>query len=239
MALVKIQFSSKLLENQTTVRLLLPDRKIVKPLPVIWWLHGLGDNGNTWLRKTRIELFAEKYNIAIIFPDMQRSFYLNIQDGLPFYTYLTDELYHYLYSVFPFSTDPNKNFLVGNSMGGFGAYKWSFTDPHKFSYIATMSPVTNLSVLPKIMPDYQIIESKKTPSLYNLALSNKNILSMANWLNLIGDSDPLLNDDQKFVNRIKKLGINLNMQISSGKHDWTFWDKQIEKIFDWLPLEKF
>ncbi|KRK78044.1 acetylesterase [Companilactobacillus alimentarius DSM 20249] len=242
MAVISVHYSSQLLNSQTIVRIIMPDNILNKPVPVIWWLHGLGDDGSVWIRKTRLELIATQYKVAVIIPDMQRSFSQNIQGGLPFFDYINKELPEYLHSIFNLSDRRDENFLVGNSMGGYGSYKLSAISPKRFSYVATLSPVTNLKTVTTFMRDFPSIFTSNPESIENLVgLMGKtqNELSNIHWLQLMGADDPLKSDSINFVKETKdKLHINLNQKISPGNHNWTFWDKQLTEIFNWLPLQK-
>lgn len=242
MALITIHFSSQKLATQTIVRVIMPDHPIDHPLKTIWWLHGLGDDGSVWIRKTRLELFASNYEVAIILPDMQRSFAQNIPEGLPFFDYLSLELPQYLQSIFPLSKDRKNNYLVGTSMGGYSAYKWAAICPKKFSYVATLSPVTNLETVTTFMSDYQSIIGKNPniiPSLNELMSKKVAELKKINWIQYIGTDDSLRSDSENFTSKIKQeLGINLNPHVSTGNHNWTFWDDKLPQIFEWLPLSR-
>ena len=55
----------------------------------------------------------------------------------------------------------------------------------------------------------------------------------------MGTDDELLDDCKHFDQMIREqYQIDLNAHIEPGKHDWNFWDSQLPKIFEWLPLEK-
>lgn len=242
MANLELQFSSSVLQNQETIRLLLPDHPSSKNLPTIWWLHGLGDNGSVWLRKTRLELFASQYQVAIILPDMHRSFYRNAPDGQRYFDYLTEELPAYLGTLLPLATTARKRFLVGNSMGGYGAYRWIAHYPSHFSHVATLSPVTDLTVVRRLMPDYRNTigpDPEKIPALSTEFALTAPDLKAVNWFQSMGTDDELLDDCKHFDQMIREqYQIDLNAHIEPGKHDWNFWDSQLPKIFEWLPLEK-
>lgn len=242
MAIISVHYSSQLLNTQTIVRIIMPDKALNKPIPVIWWLHGLGDDGSIWIRKTRLELIASQYEVAIVIPDMKRSFSQNIQGGLPFFDYLNQELPEYLYSIFNLSDKRDENFLVGNSMGGYGSYKLAAISPKRFSYVVTLSPVTNLKTVTTFMKDFPTVLTNNPgsiESLISLMGKTKNELLNIHWLQLMGADDPLKSDSINFVKEAKdKLNINLNQKILSGNHNWTFWDEQLTEIFNWLPLQK-
>lgn len=46
----------------------------------LYLLHGVRDNANIWIIETRIQAWAEKYNIAVVMPHGENSFYLTHGD---------------------------------------------------------------------------------------------------------------------------------------------------------------
>ncbi|MEI0737949.1 hypothetical protein VQ056_16860 [Paenibacillus sp. JTLBN-2024] len=55
-------------------------------------LHGAGDNASTWHRLTTIELYAAKYGCTVIMPEANRSYYTDMEYGLEYFRYVTQEL---------------------------------------------------------------------------------------------------------------------------------------------------
>ena len=91
-------------------------------LPAVLLLHGGGSDQSDWLRCTRVELLADEFGVALICPNAQNSTYLNMQYGPRWADWIYGELYDFAHSVFPLSTDAQKNYVVGMSMGGYGAF---------------------------------------------------------------------------------------------------------------------
>jgi S-formylglutathione hydrolase FrmB len=244
MAVLNLARSSKILSNQTNVVAILPDEiKIQAKIPVIWLFHGLGDNGTCWLRKTSLERIASKYNVAVIMPDMQRSFYTNTASNVRYWDYLTQELIPQMQRYFPLSQKASENYLVGNSMGGYGVLKLAANFPDKFSAVAAISPVTNLKVVKDIMPDYQAVFDDYQASQYQLESMFKKAdltqLKLLRWYVATGNDDFMKNDCDKFTQFLTKdIGLNLIYDEQPGSHNWDFWDMEIAKIFEWLPLGK-
>ncbi|PWQ83076.1 peptidase M13, partial [Stenotrophomonas maltophilia] len=62
--------------------------------------------------------------------------------------------------IFPLSARPEDNYLLGNSMGGYGTLRYAFTYPERFAAVAALSPVTDLIRFhveqSAIMPDLEL-----------------------------------------------------------------------------------
>ena len=88
MALMQLNYSDPLLDNQTTLRIILPDQ-IKGPLQSLYVLHGLGDDGSAWQRKTNLGSLVTDYQAAAIMPSLPRSWYQNVW-GRAYFDYLTN-----------------------------------------------------------------------------------------------------------------------------------------------------
>lgn len=53
-------------------------------------LHGLSDNASTWMRLSSIERYAQMYNLAVVMPEVQRSWYQDNSYGMRMFTYIAD-----------------------------------------------------------------------------------------------------------------------------------------------------
>lgn len=239
MSLTHITRFSAVLQEHLKISVILPDNLPNKPLPTIWLLHGLGENGSCWYRFTTIENLASQYQVAVIMPNVYRSFYMDEVNGLSYWTYLTKELMPELRRMLPLSTLRNQNFVIGNSMGGFGALKFGFKHPEWFSAVAALSPAVNLRDIIPIMSDISRVFGPKLPKNYleNLALTAPNDqLKEIQWYRSIGDHDFMRDSNDHFTDFMNSLGMNETYSVTPGDHDWTFWDNEIKKVFAWLPL---
>ncbi len=42
---------------------------------------------------------------------------------------------------------------------------------------------------------------------------------------------------QKAVGELKELGFDIEASFGPGKHEWYYWNQQIEKVLAWLPID--
>lgn len=52
-----------------------------------------------------------------------------------------------------------------------------------------------------------------------------------------GEQDFLYKANQVAVKELKKLGLKLDYKHSPGKHEWYYWEKQLEYLLEWLPID--
>lgn len=91
-------FYSEELKTTTRINLILPDASNdVTPLlggtpKLLFLLHGLGGNCDEWLRFSKIEYYAKKFNLIVVMPEAQRSFYCDYPTAPRYFHYVADEL---------------------------------------------------------------------------------------------------------------------------------------------------
>ena len=150
MAYGTLTFYSNVLGKDTKVDFIMPDTRRrahcwtnwdKKELKVIWILHGMGDDSNAWIRKSNIELLARKYDVAIFMPSCERECYTDSKRGIKMFSYITNELPIVMKNYFPISNRREDNFVIGNSMGGYGALKCGLMFPEKYAAVASLSGV--------------------------------------------------------------------------------------------------
>ena len=56
------------------------------------------------------------------------------------------------------------------------------------------------------------------------------------WLDC-GTEDELLPDSRAFHAHLDGLGYTHHYEERPGVHDWAYWDGQIQRVLDWLPLK--
>jgi enterochelin esterase-like enzyme len=100
-----------------------------KSYPVVYLLHGLGDDEASWLEYGRISQFAdqavddgETVPIIFVMPEGFRNYYVNDYKGSFLYQDMfVMELVPYIDTLFRTLPDRRHRALMGYSMGGFGA----------------------------------------------------------------------------------------------------------------------
>jgi len=258
MAHFKINYFSNALLKDCQMDVLLPQKtastpewndKTLSDLPVIYLLHGMSDDNTSWIRKTRIERLLKSTPVAVIMPNADLSWYANTTYGLDYYDDIAFELPKVVHSFFPqISQKREKNFIVGLSMGGYGAYKIALST-NKYSYAAALSGAFNPSGSNKILdgfrsPEYWHGAINKLDDFDNspdnlIHLAHQKLAlheEMPNFYAWCGKQDFLYTDNQNFLKALGDLNIAVDSKFTNGKHDWYYWDKFIEDIFEWLPI---
>jgi putative tributyrin esterase len=222
--------------------------------PTLYLLHGLSDDHTIWQRRTSIERYAAAKNIAVVMPAVARSFYQDMVSGPKYWTFVSEELPALCQSWFPLSTAREDNFAAGLSMGGYGALRLGLGCPGKFAAVASLSGALDLAArqedleqgkLPLDLAEWTGIfgglhsASGPNADLFALAEAATRSTSPAPQIYLCcGTEDYLLEDTRKLHRHLDQLGLANTCEESPGTHEWGYWDRQIQRVLEWLPLRE-
>ena len=136
-----------LLPQRTTTQIGMTGRTVDGDPPVLYLLHGLSDDDTIWLRRTSIERYVAPLGLAVVMPQVHRSFYTDEAYGGRYWTFLSEELPALVGSLFRVSSRREDTFVAGLSMGGYGALKWALRQPERFAAAASLSGAVHVAGL--------------------------------------------------------------------------------------------
>jgi S-formylglutathione hydrolase FrmB len=114
--------------------------------PVLYFLHGLGDNEQTlfnsggWTLLDDLRRHHKIGDFLIVAPEGRRSFYINSADGSVRYSdFLVHEFIPYIEAGYRVRAGRESRAVSGISMGGYGALRLAFAHPEMFSAVSAQS----------------------------------------------------------------------------------------------------
>jgi S-formylglutathione hydrolase FrmB len=141
--------SSKILARAVPYCVLLPasfDADKTRRFPILYFLHGLGDNEQAFIHTgawNLVEEFREKGRLKdflIATPAGEASFYINSRDGKVRYEdFLLREFLPFIESRYRVRAGRANRAVSGISMGGYGAFHLAFAHPELFSSVSAHS----------------------------------------------------------------------------------------------------
>jgi putative tributyrin esterase len=247
MASIDCKFVSETLGMASSMRVLLPEPVRAKPprqYPVLFLLHGLSDDETAWTRFSGLERYVNTLDLAVIMPNVHRSFYSNMKHGYRYWDFVSDELLHKARALFPLSPRREHNFVAGLSMGGYGALKLGLSKPDTFAAAASLSASCDLSSLLKRHEDLALVFGdvpgirKAGADLSELArgLAEARGPKPKLFQACGTDDDAMIESNRRFRDYIGPLGFDYVYEEGPGGHDWAYWDAGIQRILRWLPL---
>lgn len=76
--------------------------------------------------------YADKYGVITVSTNVGNSFYANMAYGERYFDYLSTEVPATIGALISFDITPSNTYILGYSMGGFGALKMGLTFPERF-----------------------------------------------------------------------------------------------------------
>ncbi|MEC0173816.1 alpha/beta hydrolase family protein [Paenibacillus favisporus] len=256
MALIQCHFFSDVLQLSTSMTVILPQQTrhqigmqnntFADKHPTLYLLHGLSDDDSIWLRRTSIERYVASTGLAVVMPQVHRSFYTDMAYGNKYWTFISEELPSIARSFFPLSAEREDNFVAGLSMGGYGAFKWALSKPESFAAAASLSGAMNGMRAPEDpdrFPDYKLIygdkpEKNREEDLFCLMEQCAKSEGPKPMLyQCCGTEDFLYEDNVMFREACKQSGLDYTYEEGPGSHEWGYWDAKIQDVLAWLPLK--
>lgn len=142
----------------------LPPQAEKSSVPVIYWLSGLTCTEANFSEKAGAQKYAAEHGIILVIPDTSprgldipgENDSYDFGSGAGFYVDATCEpwaknyrMYSYITKELPalinkeFSTLPNKQSIMGHSMGGHGALICALKNPGQFKTVSAFAPISN------------------------------------------------------------------------------------------------
>jgi S-formylglutathione hydrolase FrmB len=200
--------------------------------PVLYFLHGLGDNEQTLFKGGGWDLIQdlrERRRIAdflVVSPEGKRCFYINSADGRVRYSdFFIREFIPYIESRYSIGRGRSARAISGVSMGGYGALRFAFAYPELFSSVSAQS-----AALIAESPRQTTASSMPTPLSGLLGAVFGNPIDLRHW-----------NQNSPFVlakrNRVKIRASGLSIYFNCGREDEFGFDKGAAELHRQLQAE--
>ncbi|HTZ31866.1 MAG TPA: alpha/beta hydrolase family protein [Methylomirabilota bacterium] len=151
---------SKILSRSVPFCVVLPpsfDQDKSRLFPILYFLHGLGDNEQSFIHSgawNLVENMREQHEITdflIATPDGGASFYINSKDGKTRYEdFLLQEFFPFIEKRYRVAPGRGHRAIAGISMGGYGALHLAFSHPQLFISVAAHSAAL-IETLPEFL----------------------------------------------------------------------------------------
>lgn len=241
MAHLRCDFRSEVLQMGTSMTVFLPESIRTEEADVVYLLHGLEDNCTGWTRYTSVERYARSYNLVVIIPEVQRSFYTDMVMGLKYFTFIHDELPDICRRMFNITAKPENTYVMGLSMGGYGAMKCLLRSPSRYAGCAAFSMAADIqnNVKTSVEPrrtEYKAIFGEdlkvgEEDDLYALLKGLSGVKLPPVYI-ACGRQDSLFDENRQFAEAIAKTGCLKRFDAFDGVHNWVFWDEAVKRAFD-------
>lgn len=223
--------------------------------PVLYLLHGSGDDQTGWVQFGEVLHIADKAiksgkatAMIVVMPDANsgQKGYTNAPNGWKYEDFFFDELMPHVEQKFRIKKEKRYRAISGLSMGGGGTFYYALHRPDLFSSACPLSastgPLTrkdatryikrrgvteaNEEEVNKWFDQYSVVNLVKT-------LPEKELKSVR-WYIDCGDEDFLFEGNSLVHIELMKRKIPHEYRVRDGKHNWTYWRESLPKVLEFV-----
>ncbi len=227
--------------------------------PVVYLLHGVGDNERSWPAYARLEAMMDRLigagdiaPVIVVAPAGKKSWWSDTADVGGAGNYLTavrDDLPQHIEATYRAMTSREGRAITGQSMGAFGAFRIAFERPDLYVATAGMSPALwwrvdeSFEMFPRGEKIFDGSFGRPFQARRFLEQHPRAFLDTLKAYD--GEIGVFLHsaDDDGFGGHISTMKLYMLMQekkiktelrIVDGGHDWKVWRRDLPEILRWF-----
>lgn len=224
--------------------------------PVLYLLHGSGDDQTGWVTFGEVLNIADKEILSgkatpmiIVMPDGntgQRGYFNDIKGEWRYEDFFFEELIPHIEKTYRTKTEKRYRAISGLSMGGGGTFMYALHHPELFSSACPLSAATGPLTLAEAKSYYERrgikIENeaetenyfKRHSVLQLLETVPADQIKSVRWYIDCGDDDFLYEGNSLVHIAMKKKEIPHEFRIRDGAHNWTYWRGSLPSVLQFV-----
>ena len=202
--------------------------------PVLYLLHGATGCYSDWARKTNLDALANQYDIIIVCPDGQDSWYFDspVDSTMQFETYVSQELVAHIDKNYRTISHRYMRAITGLSMGGHGSLLLAWRHPDVFWSCGSMSGCMDITQyadkwhIKDRLGAYSDNQQRwKENSVYYHVdqLKASNLKPAQNIIIDDGLNDIFIKNNISLHDLLVEKGIDHDFIVRPGAHSWDYW----------------
>ncbi len=256
-------FKSRILNRDIAYAVLLPKNydSLNENYPVVYLLHGFGDNESAWYNYGLITYYvdanaAETVPMIYVMPQGFNTYWVNKYNGnYPYMDMLITEMVPEIDSLFRTVKSPQQRAVMGYSMGGYGAMIIPAKNPDVFK--------TGVALSMSFRTDQQYMEEpqsgwdsqwgsifggigasgtarltdyyKAHSPFYFFKNPGDPALNGQNYYFDCGDDEESLSEpNNELHNMLRDLNIKHEYRVKNGAHSWDYWHKALPEALRYI-----
>ena len=248
---------SKILDSERKYAIYLPSdyEYSEREYPVLYLLHGAGNDHTGWVQFGEVKSIADKAIIEglstamiIVMPDAQtqkRGYFNSLEGDWDYENYFFQEFIPFIEDTYRIKNEKKYRAIAGLSMGGGGSFIYALRHPNYFSSACPLSAFLGAlsfdDYYQKNIKKFKNIRKDKVFNYYSNheALSviknqtDENLKSVR-WYIDCGDDDYLYEKNSLAHIALKKRGIPHEYRVRDGAHNWTYWRSALPEVLGFV-----
>jgi enterochelin esterase-like enzyme len=223
--------------------------------PVLYLLHGAGDDQTGWVQFGEVKLIADKAiaegkstAMIIVMPDGntgQRGYFNSPKGNWNYEDFFFQEFMPTVEKTYRIKTDKRYRAISGLSMGGGGTFMYALHHPELFSSACPLSAYCGpLSIAELARPWEKQLEGltddakqkyfERHSALELIKAMPDDQKKAVRWYIDCGDDDFLYEGNSLVHIALKKKDIPHEFRIREGAHNWTYWRESLPEVLDFV-----
>lgn len=252
-----LTLSSKILNMERKYAVYLPANYETsqRNYPVLYLLHGAGDDQTGWVQFGEVQRITDKAvldgistEMIIVMPDADtgtRGYFNNVRGNWNYEDYFFKEFMPYIEKTYRIKAKKQYRAVAGLSMGGGGTFMYALHHPELFSSAcplsASVGPVDIKDAetrLKRTLPDATEAEVKKMYETQNALILVNNMpdadKKAVKWYIDCGDDDFLFEMNSLMHIAMRKKEILHEFRIRNGGHTWSYWRSALPTVLGFV-----
>jgi enterochelin esterase-like enzyme len=253
-----LSLPSKILKGDRKYAVYLPpDYETSKrSYPVLYLLHGGGDDQTGWVQFGEVQLIADKAIAAgtatpmiIVMPDANtgtRGYFNDLKGDWRYEDFFFEEFMPFVEKTYRIKKEKRFRAVAGLSMGGGGSFIYALHHPELFSSACPLSAATGPLTLADTKAYLERFGGKAGTEAENEAYYNKySVLAQigampddqkkaVRWYIDCGDDDFLFEGNSLVHIAMRKKEIPHEYRVYNGGHTWTYWRTALPTVLSFV-----
>ena len=252
-----LSMTSTILKSEREFAIYLPPdyETSQRSYPVLYLLHGAGDDQTGWIQFGEVLQIADKTikegkatPMIIIMPDAKtgrRGYFNDIKREWRYEDFFFEELIPYVEKTYRIKNEKRYRAVAGLSMGGGGSFMYALHHPEMFSsacplsaYIGPLSVEEFKNRLLRNNESYadsviQVYYEQHSALFLINNITNEQV-NAVRWFIDCGDDDFLYEGNSLVHIAMRKKEIPHEFRIRDGSHSWTYWRESLPAVLEFV-----
>ncbi|HEY5507519.1 MAG TPA: alpha/beta hydrolase-fold protein [Paludibacter sp.] len=250
-----LSFKSKILKMDRKFSVYLPAdyETSNRSYPVLYLLHGSGDDQTGWVQFGEVKLIADRAikegkstAMIVVMPDAntgRKGYFNSIKEDFRYEDFFFQELIPNIEKTYRVRAEKQFRAIAGLSMGGGGAIIYAMHHPEMFATACPLSasfrtqsinhyknPTDTTGLTTEQIETY----NKQHNPIYLVDNMPDNQKNQVRWYFDVGDDDGLSESNFALHIAMRNKGIVHEFRIRDGGHNWSYWREALPEVLDFV-----